>query len=488
MPSRALLGNLLALSALMLAALGFALLQDWRWDDPGSQRWLLAGTAALAWLLLCATLHGLRLRRASAAEQASRALLSGSGNPWLVAWASQTGLAERLAWRTAETLQQAGLPVRLLPVSDLDAQVLADCEQALFVVSTTGEGDAPDHAAGFLRRLLDHDLPLAHLRYGLLALGDSSYSRFCAFGRALDGWLRNQQATPLFDAIEVDNGDDATLRHWQHQLDALSGHTGKLTDWSTPRYGRWRLAGRHLLNPGSLGGEAWHIALEPLEPDCRWQAGDIAEICPGPAEAADQLPTREYSIASLPADGRLELLVRQSIRPDGQPGLGSGWLTRQTEIGQEIALRIRENPGFHGPADNRPMILIGNGTGLAGLRAHVKERIAAGRQRNWLLFGERQYTRDFFHRAEIEGWLRDGHLERLDLAFSRDQDARVHVQDRLRDAADELRRWVGAGAGIYVCGSLQGMAPAVHATLQDILGADTLEALAESRRYRRDVY
>ena len=87
----------------------------------------------------------------------------------------------------------------------------------------------------------------------------------------------------------------------------------------------------------------------------------------------------------------------------------------------------------------------------------------------------------------IEGWLRDGQLQRLDLAFSRDA-APAYVQDRLREAGDELRRWVDDGAAIYVCGSLQGMAPAVHATLIDLLGADTVETLAEQRRYRRDVY
>lgn len=505
MPGRALCGNLLALLALALIAGALGSLQDWHWDDPGHQRWLLAGASVLAWLLLCAVLHGIRRLRTLAAERASRALLNGSGSPWLVAWASQTGLAEQLAWRTAESLQAAGLPVRLLPVSELDAELLAGCEQALFVVSTTGDGDAPDHAAGFLRRLLARDQPLPRLRYGLLALGDSSYDRFCAFGHRLDAWLQHQHATPLFDIIEVDNGDEATLRHWQHQLGVLGGHPGgdggvaaehELTDWRAPGYGRWRLAERRLLNPGSLGNGAWHIALEPLDtaPDAAaggaatvWQAGDIAEICPGPASAADQLPTREYSIASLPSDGRLELLVRQTLLPDGQPGLGSGWLTARAGVGGEIALRIRENRGFHAPDDDRPLILIGNGTGLAGLRAHLKARIAAGHQRNWLLFGERQAGCDFFHREDIEGWLRDGQLQRLDLAFSRDA-APAYVQDRLREAGDELRRWVDDGAAIYVCGSLQGMAPAVHATLIDLLGADTVETLAEQRRYRRDVY
>src|SRR5690606_9801012 len=104
------------------------------------------------------------------------------------------------------------------------------------------------------------------------------------------------------------------------------------------------------------------------------------------------LPHREYSIASLPADGRIELLVRQMHRPDGQVGLGSGWLTAHAGIGDGIAALVRRNAAFHPPADTTPLILIGNGTGMAGLRAHLKARVAAGCRRNWLLFRSEEHT------------------------------------------------------------------------------------------------
>jgi sulfite reductase (NADPH) flavoprotein alpha-component len=208
----------------------------------------------------------------------------------------------------------------------------------------------------------------------------------------------------------------------------------------------------------------------------------------GLLDALKPLPHREYSIASLPADGRIELLLRQFRQPDGSLGIGSGWLTEFAPVGADIRLRVRENRSFHGPADARPLILIANGTGLAGLRAHLKARAAAGRYRNWLLFGERHADRDFFFREEILGWQQSGVLERLDLAFSRDQAGRVYVQDRLREASGELREWVAAGAAIYVCGSLKGMAPAVAEVLASVLGQPLLEAMAEDGRYRRDVY
>ena len=134
------------------------------------------------------------------------------------------------------------------------------------------------------------------------------------------------------------------------------------------------------------------------------------------------------------------------------------------------------------------MILIGNGTGLAGLRAHLRARSHAGAHRNWLLFGERQRAHDYFHRDELERWHADGHLERLDLVFSRDGDPHRYVQHALRGHAETLREWIGAGAALYVCGSLEGMAPGVDQVLRDMLGDAQVEDLLAAGRYRRDVY
>lgn len=477
-------------------------------------------------------------------RRASMTALAGPGDgATLVVYASQTGFAEQLALQTATALQGAGMPVQLLSLAQLDGRRLQACRQALFVVSTTGEGDAPDSASGFARRLLAGADGLHRLRYGILALGDSSYARFCAFGHALESWLQRQRAQPLFDLIEVDNGDAGALRHWQNHLSALSGGA-EIADWERPRYDHWRLARRHHLNPGSQGAPAFHLVLAPPDgavPD--WQAGDIAEVgpCHAPAEverllarlgldgaaavrcdgadttlaaalatrmplpaphfaamqglapqqlvdALAPLPHREYSIASLPQDGQLELLVRQTRHDDGRLGLASGWLTAHAAVGSRIALRIRTNRSFHPPADDRPLILVGNGTGLAGLRAQLKARAAAGRRRNWLLFGERSAQHDAFFAGELAGWRADGTLARADHAWSRDGGAPRYVQDTLRLQADGVRQWVADGAAIYVCGSLQGMAGGVHEALAEILGEDALRRLADDGRYRRDVY
>lgn len=545
--SLAILGNTVAVLVLLLLAICLLRWQNMPvlWTSPGHERLLLAVAVVISYAAFCGVLFYRRQRQHKKAEREAQAFLSasGTGKPWLVASASQTGFAEQLAWQTAAALQAAGVPVRLLTLAKVDADVLANTEKALFVISTTGEGDAPDAALGFTRRVLSGRVDLAGLEYGVLALGDRSYAHFCAFGRALDSWLQHQHAKALFDRVDVDNGDEGALRHWQHHLSLLTG-SNIMPDWRAPAYAYWRLVERRCLNPVSLGAPVFHVGFVPVDVLPVWQAGDIAEIGPcnapsavdalleklgldgdsrviidaieqafsaalaryslpwdeamvaalrslseqGVIDTLKPLPHREYSIASIPADGRVEVLLRQMRQPDGRLGVGSGWLTEYAPLHGEIALRIRENRTFHAPADDRPLILIGNGTGIAGLRALLKGRAAVGRHRNWLLFGERSAAHDFFYREEIEVWQKSGVLQRLDLAFSRDQGERVYVQDVLRAASCELREWVAAGAAIYVCGSLAGMAPAVAAVLTDVLGEAQLEAMAEDGRYRRDVY
>lgn len=532
-PSAAAMGSLAVLALLgVLAAWLLQLNGGWpAWTSPGAVRIGAASGVLAAWLGGCALLW-----RAHAASGAGGDDEAAAVATVLVAYASQTGFAEQLAAQTAQSLRGAGLPVRLAALADLDVQSLARARCLLVVASTTGEGDAPDSAAVFVRDVLGTRPQLAHLRYGVLALGDRDYRDFCAFGHRLDAWLKAAAAQPLFDLVEVDDGDRDALRRWQQQFVRLAGDVD-LTQWSEPHYLRWRLAERRLLNPGSAGGACFHLVLEPPAGEApAWCAGDVAEIGPrhAPAEvertlrelaldgavpidgaplrerlARSRLPTlagvsglspvqiaerlrplphRDYSIASLPADGAIHLLVRRWRHPDGSYGLGAGWLTQHARIGDAIDLRIRSNTNFHAPADNRPLILIGNGSGIAGLRGLLKERVAAGHRRNWLLFGERHAACDFHYRDDIERWCAEGFIERLDLAFSRDQAERIYVQRRLREAAVTLRAWVDEGAAIYVCGSLAGMAPGVEAALVESLGRDGLDRLLAERRYRRDVY
>ncbi|MES2206400.1 MAG: sulfite reductase subunit alpha [Pseudomonadota bacterium] len=413
---------------------------------------------------------------------------------WLIGFASQAGFAEQLATQTAQMLKQLGISVTLQPLHTLSSDRLAHFQHALFVVSTFGEGEPPDHARTFLKRMNNTE-NLQNLQFGLLALGDKQYETFCGFGRTLDAWLQKQGAQPLFKSIEVDNGDQTALNTWKTQLTAF-GSSSQIAMQTTinfePVYERWHLVERRLLNPGSCGNPVFHIELEPAEALSRsWKSGDLIDIKPRYANDATPLkplPSRQYSISSIAEEGRIHLLVRQ-VKHGGTLGLGSGWLTEYLKPGDAFDLTLRSNKAFHLPSGDYPLILIGNGTGIAGLRSHLKARIHAGYKRNWLFFGERNQACDFYYRDEIEAWYTQGMLENLDLAFSRDQPERIYVQDRLRTASDRVKTWIAEGAVILVCGSLEGMAPAVENVLADILGSSAnIEQLSEEGRYLRDVY
>lgn len=500
-----------------------------------------AGAVVALYLAFCGWIFWRHKKTSVPSRQANTAEHLRDEDIVLIAYASQTGNAEQLAKKTAESLTHANVSVEICALSAIDMAMLKRFQRVLFVVSTTGEGDAPDNAVNFLQHVMLNDAKLTHLSYGVLALGDASYTHFCGFGHTLDAWLQHTHATPLFDIVEVDRNDDGALRHWQYQLSVLAKDS-EMADWKTPEYQLWQLSARTLLNAGSAGAPVYHLKLTTPQQNAHWQAGDIVEIGPQNSEASidhflkqlaldgvvnvngdsttlaealqnkllphtpedvealegfsaqqvvaslNRLPHREYSIASIPQDGGIELVVRQTHYADGRLGIGSGWLTEYATLNQSIAVRIRENAAFHPPSNDIPMILIGNGTGIAGLRAHLKLRASLGQQRNWLIFGERHAAHDFYFKQELDCWRQQGVLTRLDTAFSRDQAQRMYVQDVLAEVATELMQWVNQGAAIYICGSANGMAPAVHHALIAILGEDTLSALHTSGQYRRDVY
>jgi sulfite reductase (NADPH) flavoprotein alpha-component len=329
------------------------------------------------------------------------------------------------------------------------------------------------------------------LEYAVLALGDRHYNAYCGFGVALDRWLQASGARRLFPSVEVHDLDPQALALWSRKLGDITGRRDDLAVERAP-FRPWRLVERRHLNPGSAGWPVYHLEFEPVSGPATWKAGDIAQVAASSwasfAEDRAEVVEREFSIASAPGDGRIHLLVRQMRTDKGELGVASSLLTVHTSVGDEIPLRIRANTGFHPPADDRPMILVGNGTGLAGLRSHIRRRIALGHRRNWLIFGERNAPTDTYYADELAAWRDRGDLERIDLVFSRDQTERRYVQHRLAEAAEEVRAWVAQGAAIYVCGSLHGMAPAITETLVAILGESAFEGLTRRGRYRRDVY
>ena len=212
------------------------------------------------------------------------------------------------------------------------------------------------------------------------------------------------------------------------------------------------------------------------------------------------LPPRYYSIASSrKAVGEEAHLLVAALRYDqfgrARQGEASVDMTARTRSAMNVFLR--PNQHFRLPADpNRSVIMIGPGTGVAPFRGFLQEREALeAKGRNWLFFGHRHFTHDFLYQLEVQDWLKNGVLNRLDVAFSRDQPAKRYVQDTMWEQRSDLAGWLRDGAALYVCGDMNAMAKDVHAMLLRILadqGAQDakaeLDAIRRDGRYLRDVY
>ncbi|MBT1104449.1 molybdopterin-dependent oxidoreductase [Streptomyces sp. Tu10] len=223
------------------------------------------------------------------------------------------------------------------------------------------------------------------------------------------------------------------------------------------------------------------------------------------AEVLGPLRPRLYSIASSPLvdPHRMRLTVSviryESHRGRMRKGVASTFLA-DAEPDSPLSVFVQRNDRFRPPADPAtPMIMVGPGTGVAPFLGFLEERRALGHPGpNWLFFGEQHRATDFYYRDELDALSRSGTLTRLDTAFSRDQRAKVYVQDRMREHGAQLWSWLRDGAHLYVCGDASRMAKDVDRALRDIAvahggldpdaAAAQVKQLASDRRYVRDVY
>jgi sulfite reductase (NADPH) flavoprotein alpha-component len=215
---------------------------------------------------------------------------------------------------------------------------------------------------------------------------------------------------------------------------------------------------------------------------------------------------RLYSISSspkmFPDEVHLTCAAVRYLNPLGRQckGVASTYLADRLRPGQKAKVFVHASHSFAPPDDgNVPVIMVGPGTGIAPFRAFLQDRVASGAAgRAWLFFGDQRRDHDFLYRDELEKWLVDGVLTRLDVAFSRDRDEKVYVQHRMFERAREIWAWLEEGAHFYVCGDAKRMAKDVDAALKQIVaeqGGMTADAaaayvsnLTKSKRYSRDVY
>ena len=575
--------------------------------SPAQARWISGYFAGLDAGLL----------RAGGAE--APAAPAPQGRTLTILYGTETGNARDLGKALAATAAERGLSPQLADMADYKVRGLKDEQDLLVIVSTYGEGDPPQPSIAFFEFLEGKRAPrLENVRFSVLALGDSTYEKYCEAGKRIDTRLEELGAQRIGDRVDCDIDYDDPAAAWSGAVidrlaadlaasaapslalvpataaSAPSAHDKK-NPFAATVLENLLIVGRHssketrhleldlsgsglTYEPGdALGiaavnapevvesvleaiglaadapvtvkGETIPLAealtrrfeittasprfidqwaklsgaaeLEALRGEERAadrmlflhgnHVVDIVRRFPLPGVGAESLlaglrplQPRLYSIASSMAavDDEAHLTVapvRYDLHGSPRAGVASSQIADRLEAGDTLPVYIQHNPHFALPKDDAPIIMIGAGTGVAPYRGFLQHREAAGQGgRSWLFFGERSFRSDFLYQTEWQGWLEDGVLGRMDVAFSRDAADKVYVQHRMLEQARDLYAWLEDGAHLYVCGDEKHMARDVHETLIRIVAEqgrverDTAEAyirkLASDHRYQRDVY
>lgn len=556
--------------------------------------------------------------RAEAPARHDPAAKAEPGPSATVLYGSQTGNSRRLAERLARSLEAAGLQPTLVSAGDFPVKKLADEKLLFAVVSTHGDGEPPDDVRTLFDFIGGRKAPqLPNLKFAVLALGDSSYPKFCETGRVLDERLAALGGKRLFARVDCDVDFEPKAAPWLEQ--ALASARAEAGGATAPRLSvvtplravaqqaatrdapaDVELVANQRITARDADKDVRHLELALPEHRFEYEPGDaLGVIVDNPAETVGRVielakldPTtsvtidgqthalahwlarkrevtrlakpfveklaersgraelkewltpagaerlrgafRDLQVADLlkrfPAAWEPESLVRSLLplqprlysiassrrevgeeahltvavldyQNDGERRRGAAsWQLSTLSPGTQVRAYVEPNTRFRLPADgSRDVIMIGPGTGVAPFRGFVQHRAADGaRGRNWLVFGGRHLERDFLYQAEWLEAAKKKQLHRLDVAFSRDQAAKIYVQHRLRENGAELFRWLEDGAHLYVCGDAERMAHDVHAALLEIVaqhggrsadGAkDYVAELVAQKRYARDVY
>ncbi|HEY9488327.1 MAG TPA: flavodoxin domain-containing protein, partial [Chryseosolibacter sp.] len=482
-----------------------------------------------------------------------------------------------------------------------------------------GEGDPPVQAEEFLNFLHSGKaLPLSHIRYGVLALGDTSYTQFCKTGKDFDAALEKLGASRISNRIDCDVDFEDDYERWIKEillgLTPLSvGSNGVLVNHAESEelksinevvYNRKHPFPATVLKQINLNGrhsskETIHLELDLKGSQLRYQPGDalgiyalnskkiieevlgllrfsgeeIVETYQGNKNLLEALRSdyeltpltnvsltryaeltgssrlkkigannallteylygrdiydllkeepfglspdtfisilrkntpRMYSIASSQDNVADEVhltvsVVRYAALGRRKEGHCSSFLLDRIGVDDQVKVFIDHNSRFKLPTDaDRPIIMVGPGTGVAPFRAFLQQReVQENAGKSWLFFGERNFTTDFLYQTEWLQYLKEGILTRADVAFSRDQQRKIYVQHKMEERGKELFKWLEDGAHFYVCGDKQHMAKDVDQTLKRIIqthggmteerASQYVKALQVSDRYQTDVY
>ncbi len=352
-------------------------------------------------------------------------------------------------------------------------------------VSTTGDGDLPETARGFHVALKGADL--TGVGFAMLALGDSSYRQFCTGGLTLRAALLAAGAQETLPLVKADRDPAAPWQGWLSDVAALlSVQTGAVAAPEGDRPLALTLQARQQLNdPADPDANEVHALTLAPAAATDWQPGDLLLVSPGPGE-----PERPYSIGSSPLEGDRTIALTVALVVHDAPGgprfgRASHLLCRGLAEGDRLEARLRRHQDFHLPDDaDRPVVMVATGCGIAPFRGFIAHKAAGGhRGPMWLFFGTRKRAADYFHGDRLEGWHRDGTLDRLDPAFNLDAGGGF-VQDRMTAQGRDLLDWLTRrDAVLYACGRRATVGAGTQAALRAILAthAGLSPAAAEAR-------
>ncbi|QEA40577.1 nitric oxide synthase [Pistricoccus aurantiacus] len=402
------------------------------------------------------------------------------------------GSESNSTWGFAKTLHdslvQTGHRVHTAPMNRL-APHYRGAKRLFILTATYGDGDAPASANQFLARL-EKITDAPDLSVAVLGFGDRQFPQFCGFAKEVETALAAKGWPQLLPLDTIDRQSPQEFARWGNALGKVLGIELTLVHTPVrPRTTALELAervdyGAEVQAPTAVlrfkapesGGKTGLLSrllrrtgLPPFE------AGDLVGILP-----PDSPVPRFYSLASASKDGVLEICVRHH-----SGGLCSGFL-HALPVGGTIEAFIQPNPDFRPASGKAPIVLIGAGTGIGPLVGFIRHNTSHHPMH--LYWGGRCPRSDFLYEPELNAYLADRRLSRLNATFSR-VDERAYVQDKLIANGPELRRLIEKGAQILVCGG-RDMAASVMAALNDIvapLGIDVLTLKAQGR-YREDVY
>ncbi|MFO1527283.1 MAG: flavodoxin domain-containing protein [Turneriella sp.] len=512
-------------------------------------------------------LAGLFARGTSPAETGSDAAAK-QLIPLTILYGSQTGTAESLAKQLAKTAAAKQFVATVTDMAQVNADVLSNARHLFIITSTYGDGEPPDNAKDFWNALSQENFPkLPAIPFSVFALGDTSYEKFCQFGKDLDLRLESLGAKRIYERIDADTDYEQAFQSWaQGALGALAGvaSEGGFSD-SKPgtatavalsaeeageRYSKKKpfaakLVTNRLLNLAGSEKEVRHFEIQ-LDDTITYEPGDALGVIPKnnpkkveevlrrfgfhadealvtalsetydlkklperaetPSElmaALKKIQPRLYSISSSPKAHPNEVhltvsVVRYESGGEKQEGLCSSFLADR--VGDApLPAYVHKNSAFRLPNDgDKPVIMVGPGTGIAPFRAFLEERRATGaRGQNVLFFGEQRAASDFYYRDELGAMVKDNFLT-LYTAFSRDQQAKIYVQHRMLENAQQVYALLEQGAFFYVCGDAARMAKDVELALHQIVersagksfdeAKEYIAQLRSQKRYLRDVY